>query len=102
MRKKDPSWQKKEIRSLSAVTSGVATRKSFLLLVECTMRPPLDNALAILSASSSRLFYQLPTTKNTKKNGLIKITTKTPYKGFNFNWKTPDVDMSPQKHQTRC
>ena len=32
--KKEPSRQKKEARSLSAVTSGVTTPKSFLLLVE--------------------------------------------------------------------
>ena len=64
--KKEPSRQKKEASSLSAVTSGVTTSKSFLLLVEGAMRPPLDDALANLSTSGSRLFYQRPTTKNTK------------------------------------
>ena len=44
--KKEPTWQKKEARSLSAVTSGVTTPKSILVLVEGTMRPSLDDALA--------------------------------------------------------
>ena len=48
MRKKEPSQQKKETRSLSAVTSGVTTPKSFLLLVEGTKRPSLDDALTNL------------------------------------------------------
>ena len=43
----------KESRSLSAVT----TPKSFLLVVEGTMRPSVDDALANLSTSSSHLFY---------------------------------------------
>ena len=34
MRKKEPSRQKKETRSLSAVTGEVTTLKIFLLLVE--------------------------------------------------------------------
>ena len=45
MRKKEPSRQRKQIRSLSVVT----TLKSFLLLVEGTTRPSLDDALANLS-----------------------------------------------------
>ena len=48
--KKEPSQQKKEAHSLSAVT----TSKSFLY------------TLANLSTSSSYLFYQRPMTKNTK------------------------------------
>ena len=64
--KKEPSRQKKETCSLSAVTSGVTTPKSFLLLVEGAMRPSLADALANLSMNSSRLFYQRPATKNTK------------------------------------
>ena len=64
--KKEPSQQKKEACALSAVTSGVTTPKSFLLLVEGAMRPSLDDALANLSTSCSRLFYQRPTTKNIK------------------------------------
>ena len=64
--KKEPSRQKKEACALSAVTSGVTTPKDFLLLVESAMRPSLDNALANLSTSSSRFFYQRSTTKNTK------------------------------------
>ena len=64
--KKEFSQQKKENCSFSAVTSGVTTPKSILLLVEGTMRPSLDNTLANLSTSSSRLFYQQPTTKNSK------------------------------------
>ena len=64
--KKEPSQQKKEACSLSAVTSGVITPKSFLLQVEGTMRPPLDDSLPNLSICSSRLFYQQPTTRNTK------------------------------------
>ena len=47
--KKDPSWQKKESCSLSAVNSGVTTPKSFLLLMEGTMCPSLDDVLANLS-----------------------------------------------------
>ena len=42
--------------SLSAVTSGVTTPKSFLLVVEGVMRLSLDYALANLSTRSSRLF----------------------------------------------
>ncbi len=57
---------KEEARAILAVTSGV-TPKSFLLLVEGTMRPSLDDAFANLSPNSSRLFYQRPTSKNTKK-----------------------------------
>ena len=49
--------QKKESRALSAVTSGVTTPKSFLLVVESAMRLSQDNALANISTSSSRLFY---------------------------------------------
>ena len=64
--KKEPSRQKKEACSFLAVTSGVTTHKSFWLLVEGTMRPSLDDTLANLSSSSSCLFYQRPTTKNTK------------------------------------
>ena len=61
-----PDKRKNLSLSLSAVTSGVTTPKSFLLLVEGAMRLSLDNALANLSTSSSHLFYQQPTTKNTK------------------------------------
>ena len=64
--KKEPPWQKKEARTLSAVSSVVTTPKSFLLLVEGTMHPSLDDALANLSTSSSHPFYPQPTTKNTK------------------------------------
>ena len=64
--KKEPSQQKKEIRSLLSVTSGVTTPKSFLLLVEGAMRPSLDDTLVNLSTCSSHLFYQRPTTKNIK------------------------------------
>ena len=85
--KKEPSRQKKEARALSAVPSEVTTSKYFLLLVEGTLCPSLDDTLANLSMSSSRLFYQRPTTK-TPNNGLIKITTKTSYNGLNnYNWK---------------
>ena len=55
--KKEPSQQKKVACSLSAVTIGVTTPKSFLLLVEGAMRPFLDDALANLFISSSHLFY---------------------------------------------
>ena len=72
-KKKEPSQQKKEACAHSAVTSGVKTPKSFLILVEGTMRPSLKDVLAILSTNSSRLFYQRPTTKTTN-NGLVKIT----------------------------
>ena len=61
--KKEPARQKKEAKSLSAVTNGVTPPKSFLLLVEGAMRPSLDDAQANLSTSSCRLFYQRPTTK---------------------------------------
>ena len=64
--KKVPSRQKKEACALSAVTSGVTTLISFLLLVEGAMHPSFDDALASFSISSSRLFYQRPTTKITK------------------------------------
>ena len=58
MRKeKELSRQKKKSRSLSAVTSGVTTPKSFLLVVEGAMRPSLEDALANFSTSSNRLFY---------------------------------------------
>ena len=63
---KEPSKQKRETRSFSAVTSFVTTSKSFLLLVKVPMRPSLDDTLANLSTSSSHLFYQRPTTKNIK------------------------------------
>ena len=66
MRKKEPFRQKKETRSLSAMTSRVTTPKSFLLLVESTMGPSLDDALANHFTCSSCLFYQRPKTKNTK------------------------------------
>ena len=56
-KKKEPSRRKKWSRSLSAVTSGVPTPKSFLLVVESAMRLSLDDALANLSISSSHLFY---------------------------------------------
>ena len=58
MRKeKEPPQQKKESRSLSVVTSGVTTPKSFLLLLEGAMRPSLNDALSNLSSCSNRLFY---------------------------------------------
>ena len=60
--KKKLSQQKKEARAISAVT----TPKSFLLLVEGTMYPSLDDTVANLSTSNNRLFYQWPMTKNTK------------------------------------
>ena len=56
-KKKNHPVKKKESRSLSAVTSGVATPKSFLLVGEGAMRPSLDDALANLSLCNSRLFY---------------------------------------------
>ena len=56
-KEKEPSQQKKESRALSAVTSGVTTPKSFLLVVEGAMRPSLVDTLTNLSTSSSRLFY---------------------------------------------
>ena len=65
-KKTEPSRQKKEALYLSAVTSGVITPKSFLLQVEGTMSSSLDDELANLSTSSSRLFKQRSTTKNTK------------------------------------
>ena len=64
--KKKPSQEKKEARSLSAVTSGVTTPKFFLRLVEGTMSPSLDDALPNFPTGSSRLFYKRLTTKNTK------------------------------------
>ena len=56
-KEKEPSWQKKESCSLSTVTSGVTTPTSFLLVVEGATRTSLNDALANLSTSSSRLFY---------------------------------------------
>ena len=64
--KKELSRQKKESCYLPAVTSGVTTPKSFLLVGEGNMRPPLDDALANLSTSSSCLFNLRPLTKNTE------------------------------------
>ena len=58
----------------------VTTSKSFLLVVEGTTRPSLDDAFANLSTSSSHLFYQRPATK-IPNNGLVTI--KTPYNGLN-------------------
>ena len=58
--KRELTRQRKETRSLSAVSSEVTT--PFLLLVEGTMRPSLNDALANLSTCSSRLFYQRPIT----------------------------------------
>ena len=49
--------------SLSAVTSGVTTLNSFLLLVEGTMCPSLDDALTNLSTSSSVSFTNDPQLK---------------------------------------
>ena len=66
VQKKEPFRRKKEARILSAMTRGVTTPKSFLLLVEGAMRPSLDDTLANFSTKSSRLFYQRPTTKSTK------------------------------------
>ena len=56
--KKEPSRLKKEACFLSAVTSGVTTPKSLLLLMEGAMRPSLEDVLANLSTSSSRLCNQ--------------------------------------------
>ena len=64
--RRNPLGKKKEACSLLAATSGMKIPKSILLLVESTMHPSLDDALANFSTSSSRLFYQRPTTKNTK------------------------------------
>ena len=64
--KNGTSRQKEPLLSFSAVTSGVATPKSFLQLVEGAMSPSLDDALANLSTSRRRLFYQRPPTKSTK------------------------------------
>ena len=50
-KKKESSRQKKESRSLSAVTGGVTTPKFFLLVVEGAIRSSLDNALANLSTT---------------------------------------------------
>ena len=51
--KKEPSRQKKEAPSFSAVTSEVTTPKSLLLLVKGAMRPSLDDTLAHLVSSVS-------------------------------------------------
>ena len=61
-----PSRQKKEACAFPAVTSRVTTPKYFLLLVKGAMRLSLDDALADLSTSSSRLFYQWPSIKSAK------------------------------------
>ena len=65
-KKRGGTCAKKEARSLLTATSGVTTPKSILLLVEGTIRPSLDDALANLFTSSSSFFYQRPTTKSTK------------------------------------
>ena len=58
MRKeKEPSRQKKESRSLSAVTGRVTASESFLLVMESAVCPSLDDALANLSTRSSCFFY---------------------------------------------
>ena len=59
--KKESSWQKKEACPLSAVTSGRTKPESFLLLIEGTIYPFLDDTLDNLSISNSHL-----TTKNLK------------------------------------
>ena len=56
-KKKEPFRQKKEFLSLSAMTSGVTTPKSSLLVVEGAMHSSLVVALANLFTCSSRLFY---------------------------------------------
>ena len=56
-KEKELSRQKKESHSFSAVTSRMTTPKSILLVVEGTTCLSLDDALANLSTSSSRLFY---------------------------------------------
>ena len=56
-KEKEPSWQKKESCALSAMTSGVPTPKSFLLVVEGAMHLSLDDTLANLSTRSNRHFY---------------------------------------------
>ena len=66
VQKKEPSQQKKETRSLSAVTGEVTTLKSFLLLVEGPTCPFLFGTLVNLSTSSSHFCYQQPTNKNTQ------------------------------------
>ena len=65
-KRRNPLGKRKKPVHLSAVTSGVTTPKPFLLLVEGAIRPSLDDTLANLSTSSSHLFYQQRTTKNTK------------------------------------
>ena len=48
------------------VSGEVTTLKSFFLLVEGSRRPSFGGTLLKLSTSSSRPFYQRPTTKTTK------------------------------------
>ena len=72
-KEKELSRQKQESCPLSAVTSGVTTPKSFLLVVEGTMRPSLDDALTkthqIMDSSESQLRHNttdfMTTTENT-------------------------------------
>ena len=82
MLRQELSRQKKETRSFSAGIGGVTIPKSFLLLVDGTMRPSLDEALVNISTSSSRLFHQWPSTKNTKsklqlRHHIKDLTTTT-------------------------
>ena len=56
-KKRNRPDKRKNLFLFSAVSSAVTTPKSYLLVVEGAMRPSLDDALANLSTSSSRLFY---------------------------------------------
>ena len=66
MQKLPEAQQEKEPRMRKEGTSGVKIPKSFLILVEATMRSSLDDPRLKIST-----------------NGLVRITIKTPYNRLN-------------------
>ena len=87
-KEKEPFRQKEESRSLSTVINGVTTHKPFLLVVEGTMRPSLDDVLANLQLVAAAFFFTNDPRLKTPDNELVRITIKTPYNGLNdYNWK---------------
>ena len=75
-KEKGPSRQKEEARSLSAVTWGVTTSKSPLLLVEGHVAAQKRTTLANLSPVAAVSVNSMPQYKK-YQNGLIELPSKT-------------------------